>query len=106
MWLTVRIVAIASLALVGAACQRGEALVAYARVSDDSRVQAKYEAAVRTLAEIRRRSRVESDCFADCKTAEILFYRDLEKLSAPPARALLADLKTACESSRRAPTGR
>ncbi len=91
-WRPARWLLLAAL-LLGPACRVGTGGPA---VSDDPGLQLKYETALQALADIERSKRTKHDVYADCKTAEMLFYRDLRKLEAPPAQRLLKDLQTAC----------
>jgi hypothetical protein len=71
-----------------------------AKVSDDLIIQAKFETAQRTLEEIRQNAKRGRSIYADCKTAEMLFVRELKQLQAPAAKRLVDDLRQACQSAK------
>jgi hypothetical protein len=70
------------------------------KVSDDLIVQAKFETAQRTLEDIRENRKRGRNIYADCKTAEMLFVRELKQLQAPPAKRLVDDLRQAAQGAK------
>jgi hypothetical protein len=70
-------------------------------VSDDPVVQAKLETARTVLAEILTYKLKGKSVYADCKTAEMLFYKELRNhRKAPAAKKLLDDLEEACKNAQ------
>jgi hypothetical protein len=65
-------------------------------VSDDPIVQARFETARRTLEDIVSYKKKGHNVFADCKTAEMLFTRELRRLKSAAAKQLQQDLQQAC----------
>jgi len=72
----------------------------FEKISEDPFLQQKFESASRTLAEIHEGKRRNQDIFAHCKTAEMLFMRDLKRLPAPAAGRVVRDLEEACRGAR------
>jgi hypothetical protein len=77
-----------------------EERAARTKVSDDMIVQAKYETALRTLDEIRAGVKKGRNIYADCKTAEMLFFKDLKRLEVPAAQQVVTDLQAACTGAK------
>ena len=70
-------------------------------VSEDPVVQARLETARTVLAEILAYKQKGKNVYADCKTAEMLFYKDLKAhRKAPAAKKLLDDLEEACKDAQ------
>ena len=67
------------------------------RVSGDPMVQARYEAARRTLAEIKDLKKRGRIIYAECKTVELLFYKELKSHPSPGGRALAKEIKKTCK---------
>jgi hypothetical protein len=78
----------------------GSAPPAAEKVSGDVVLQAKFEAAQRVLGDIREGRRDGRNVYSDCKTAELLFHPDLERLAAPAAKRVLADLRRDCAEAK------
>ena len=91
-----RIPLICAVTLLAAGCP-AETRPGRERVSKDDQVQVKYHAATRTLADIQELKRRGHDYSADCKTAQMLFVRDLKKLKAPAAKRLVKDILEVCQ---------
>lgn len=68
------------------------------RVSDDDQVQVKFQAAYRSLLDIKELKRRGHDYSADCKTMRMLFLKDLKKLAAPAAKRLAKDIVVTCQA--------
>jgi hypothetical protein len=66
------------------------------RVSSQPTLQAKFETAMRSAAEIRRAKKRGRDVFADCKTVEMLLFKDLRQLEAAAAKRVLRELEDSC----------
>ncbi len=83
--------------LLVAGCEEGTGRT---KVSDDMIVQAKFETALRTLDEIRAGRKKGRNIYADCKTAEMLFVKDLRRLAAPAAQQVVTDLQAVCKGAK------
>jgi hypothetical protein len=97
MLLAMRISSAALLALALLACRPDGKTIE--TVSDDPVIQAKLETARSVLADILVYKQKGKNVYPDCKTAEMLFYKDLRRLrEAPAAKKLLDDLQEACRN--------
>ncbi len=67
------------------------------RVSRDPAAQARYEAARRILADIKDLKKRRRVIYAECKTVELLFLKELKKHASPRGRALAKEIKKACK---------
>ena len=83
--------------LLAAGCEQGTGRT---KVSEDMIVQAKFETALRTLDEIRAGLKKGRNVYADCKTAEMLFFKDLRRLEARAAQQVVTDLQAACKGAK------
>ena len=71
------------------------------RVSDDPRLQLKYEVAQRNLGEIRARQERGEDIAGDCQAIRMLFLEDLGRIDHPAAKRVARGLRAVCASARR-----
>jgi hypothetical protein len=83
--------------LLAAGCEQGTGRT---KVSEDMILQAKFETALRTLDEIRAGQKKGRNVYADCKTAEMLFFKDLRRLEAVAAQQVVKDLQAACKAAK------
>jgi hypothetical protein len=70
-----------------------------AQVSDDPSLQLKFETARRVLADIKASKLRGSNIYAECKTAKMLFVKDMKRLESPAAKRLAVDLLKVCEKA-------
>ncbi len=70
------------------------------KVSGDVVLQAKFEAARRALEDIGEGKQSGRNVYADCKTTELLYSADLERLAAPAAKKVLSDLRRICAEAK------
>jgi hypothetical protein len=70
------------------------------QVSEDSRLQLKYEVASRNLNEIRARQERGEDVAGDCQAVRMLFIDDLARIDHPRARRVLQGLRATCAAVR------
>ena len=68
-------------------------------VSEDLELQARYETAVRALDEIKRLQKRGDNVFADCKTINMLFVKELKRSKAAAARKLAKDIIKTCQTA-------
>ena len=83
-----------------AACSQAPAGDAPPTVSDDQRLQKKFETARQAASRMRARRAAGHDIYADCKTIEMLLVGDLQRLKRPTVARLLAELATLCRHAK------
>ena len=66
-------------------------------VSDDHEAQAHFEAAQRTLAEIKDLKARGRTIVGECKTVEMLFYKELKEHASTTGRELAKEIKKTCQ---------
>lgn len=67
------------------------------QVTDDHEAQVRFEAARRTLAEIKDLKARGRTIVGECKTVELLFYQELKEHTSATARALAGEIKKTCK---------
>lgn len=69
------------------------------QVSDDPSLQLKFETARRVLADIKASKLKGSNIYAECKTAKMLFVKEMKRLESEAAKRLAVDLLKVCEKA-------
>jgi hypothetical protein len=70
------------------------------QVSSDPILQDKFETTKRSLEEIQANKKRNLNVYADCKTLEMLFHNDLERLEGQAVKKLLSALEEACRDAK------